>query len=116
MTFTATTPNSAGAWRTDVYEFAPADVIPDALILQCTTVGADVEGDAPAVRVAYIDDDQAQLSAEGDEIPEAAPELAERIIYTSKITSWCGYRTNSSYRSRRQRPCAIGSARSHAPR
>ena len=86
MTFTATTPNSAGAWRPDVYEFAPADVIPDALILQCTTVGADVEGDAPAVRVAYIDDDQAQLSAEGDEIPEAAPELAERIIYTSKIT------------------------------
>ena len=86
MSFTATTPNSAAAWRPDAFEFAPADVIPEALILQCTTVGATVEGDAPAVRVAYVDDDQAQLSDEGDEIPEAHPDLAERLIFTSKIT------------------------------
>ena len=86
MAFTATTTNSAGAWRPDVYEFAAQDVVPEALVLQCTTVGASVDGDAPAVRVAYIDDDQAQLSDENDEIPEAAPDLAERVIYTSKIT------------------------------
>ncbi|BBY37510.1 hypothetical protein MMAN_16440 [Mycobacterium mantenii] len=86
MAFTATTPNSAQAWRPDVYEFAASDIIPDALILQCTTQGADVEGDAPAVRVAYVDDDEAQLSDEADEIPEAQPDLAERIIYTSKVT------------------------------
>lgn len=86
MAFTATTPNSAQAWRPDVYEFAPADIIPEALVLQCTTVGADVEGDAPAVRVAYVDDDEAQLSDEAAEIPEAQPDLAERVIYTSKIT------------------------------
>ena len=54
--------------------------------MQCTTVGATVEGDAPAVRVAYIDDDEAQLSDEGDEIPESQPDLAERVIYTSKVT------------------------------
>lgn len=86
MAFTATTPNSAQAWRPDVYEFAPADIIPEALVLQCTTIGADVEGDAPAVRVAYVDDDEAQLSDEADEIPEAQPDLAERVIYTSKVT------------------------------
>ncbi|MEE2852233.1 MAG: phage major capsid protein [Actinomycetota bacterium] len=86
MAFTAATPNSAQAWRPDVYEFAPADIIPEALVLQCTTVGADVEGDAPAVRVAYVDDDEAQLSDEADEIPEAQPDLAERVIYTSKVT------------------------------
>lgn len=86
MAFTATTQSSASAWRPDVYEFAPQDIIPEALVLQCTTVGADVEGDAPAVRVAYIDDDQAQLSDEADEIPEAQPDLAERVIYTSKVT------------------------------
>ena len=27
MAFTATTPNSAGAWRPDVYTFAPTDVV-----------------------------------------------------------------------------------------
>ena len=47
--------------RPDLYAFAPTDVLPDALILQCTTVAGDVEGDAPSVRVAYVDDDQATL-------------------------------------------------------
>ena len=37
MPFTATTVNSAAAWRPDLYEFAPADALPEALILQCTT-------------------------------------------------------------------------------
>jgi HK97 family phage major capsid protein len=86
MSFTATTVNSAEAWRPDVFEFAPQDVIPEALVLQCTTVGAGVEGDAPAVRVAFIDDTTAQLSDEGDEIPESEPDLAERLIFTSKVT------------------------------
>lgn len=86
MAFTATTSNSAGAWRPDLYTFAPSDVIPEALILQCSTVAGRVEGDAPVVRVAYVEDDEAQITAEGAEIPEGEPELAERLVYTSKVT------------------------------
>ena len=56
MPFTATTVNSAAAWRPDLYEFAPADALPEALILQCTTQAGSVEGDAPSVRVAFVDD------------------------------------------------------------
>jgi HK97 family phage major capsid protein len=86
MSFTATTVNSAEAWRPDVFEFAAEDIIPEALVLQCTTVGASVEGDSPAVRVAFVDDTTAQLSDEGAEIPESEPDLAERVIFTSKVT------------------------------
>lgn len=83
---TITTPSSAGAWRPDVYTFAPADAVPDAAILQATTVSGSVEGDAPSVRVAYVKDDTAQFTAEAAEIPEADPQLAEVIVHTAKIT------------------------------
>jgi hypothetical protein len=72
MAFTATSPNSAGAWRPDIYEFAAEDVVPEALIMQASTVANAVEGDAPSVRVAYVDDDGAQFTAEANEIPEAS--------------------------------------------
>ena len=49
MAHTATTINRAGAWRPDVYTFAPTDVVPDALILQCFTVAGEIEGDAPVL-------------------------------------------------------------------
>lgn len=83
---TITTPASAGAWRPDVYTFAPTDVIPDAAILQATTVSGRVEGDAPAVRAAYVNDDTADFIAEGAEIPEGDPQLAEVLVHTAKIS------------------------------
>ncbi len=46
MAFTVATPNSASAWRPDQYTFAPTDVVPDALINQCSTVAGTIEGDA----------------------------------------------------------------------
>ena len=49
MPFTATTVNSDKAWAPDLYAFAPTDVLPDALMLQCTTVAGNIEGDAPSV-------------------------------------------------------------------
>ena len=73
MAFTATTLNSAKAWAPDVYVFAPSDVIPEALILQCSTQAGVVEGDAPTVRCAYVQDDQAQFTAEGADIPRRPP-------------------------------------------
>lgn len=86
MAFTAATTNSASAWRPDLYTFAPADVVPDALINQCTTVAGSIEGDQPVVKVAYIDDDAADFVAEGSPIPEAQPDLAEATIHTGKVS------------------------------
>lgn len=83
---TQTTDNSAKAWAPDLYTFAPTDAIPDALILQCSTISGDVDGDAPSVRCAYVDDDEAGFSAEGDTIPESDPALAEVLIHTAKVT------------------------------
>ncbi|MEV0851479.1 phage major capsid protein [Nocardia fluminea] len=83
---TETTVNSAGAWRPDLQAFAPVDVVPDALILETSTVAGSVEGDAPVVRVAYVDDADAQFTDEGAAIPEADPDLSEALIHTRKIT------------------------------
>ena len=81
-----TTGSAAGAWRPDVYSFAPTDAVPQAAILQATTVSGVVDGDAPSVRAAYINDDTAQFTAEGAEIPEGDPQLAEVLVHTAKIT------------------------------
>ena len=54
MPFTHTTSTAAGAWRPDIYTFAPTDVVPEALILQCSTVASEIEGDEPVMRVAYV--------------------------------------------------------------
>src|SRR6185312_10570727 len=81
-----TTGSAAGAWRPDVYSFAPTDAVPQAAILQATTVSGVVDGDAPSVRAAYINDDTAQFTAEGAEIPEGDPQLAKVLVHTAKIT------------------------------
>jgi HK97 family phage major capsid protein len=86
MSSPLTTVTSAKAWAPDVTVFAPTDAVPDALILQCSTVSGDVQGDEPALRVGYVDDDQAQFTAEGTEIPEGEPVLAERLVHTAKVT------------------------------
>lgn len=86
MAFTATTTNSAAAWRPDVYTFAPADAVPEALYVQCSTVSGSIEGDAPSVRVAYVTDDEATFTAEGSPIDEAQPGLSEVLVHTSKVT------------------------------
>lgn len=86
MAFTAQTPSSAAAWRPDQFTFHAADVIPEALVLQASTVSGSVDGDAPAVRVAYVDDDAATFIAEASEIPESEPGLSECVIYTGKIS------------------------------
>jgi HK97 family phage major capsid protein len=86
MAFTHTTVTSDKAWAPDVTAFAPTDAVPDALILKCSTVSGEIDGDEPALRVAYVDDDDAQFTAEGDEIPEGEPVLAEVLVHTAKVT------------------------------
>lgn len=84
-TMSQTTLNSAKGWSPDVSAFAPQDVIPDALILQTSTVAGSIEGDEPAVRVVHVNDDEAEFVAEGAEIPLGDPELDETLVYTGKV-------------------------------
>lgn len=83
---TVTTPSSPKAFALDVLGIAPAKAIPTALIIQATTQAGTVEGDEPAVRVPAINlDDSVGFVAEGANIPEAEPDLAELVILTGKI-------------------------------
>ena len=82
---TETTLTSARGWSPDVTGIAPEDAIPDALVLLTSTVAGHVEGDAPAVRVTYVDDAEADFVGEGGEISEADPDLAEVLVYTGKV-------------------------------
>ena len=83
---TQTTNTSAQAWHPDVTALPPTDVIPDALYILASNKGATVEGDAVAVRVPYITDDEAQFTDEGVEIPEADLPMSEAVAHTRKIT------------------------------
>lgn len=82
---TETTSTSARAWSPDISTFAPEDAIPEALVLQTSTVAGEVEGDAPAVRVAWVDDAAAELVAEGAAFSEANPGLSETLVFTTKV-------------------------------
>lgn len=82
---TETTKTSAHAWAPDVTEVAPDIAIPDALILQTSSVAGVVEGDAPVVRCQYVDDAAAGFVTEGTVISEADPDLAEVIVATGKV-------------------------------
>lgn len=85
---TISTVEAASGWAADQYTFAPADLIPDALILQTSTVAGAVDGDDPAVRVAYVKDDPnaANFIAEAAPITEGDPDLDEVVLHTRKIS------------------------------
>jgi HK97 family phage major capsid protein len=85
MTATTTT-TSAKGWAPDIKQFPPAEILPDSLLFTTSTVLGTVEGDAPVVRVPWVDDDSAQFTAEGDEIPEGTPDLNEVLVHTGKVT------------------------------
>ncbi|MCF8607539.1 phage major capsid protein [Gordonia sp. HY442] len=80
------TTNSAYAWSPDLVGIVPSDAIPEALILKTATVAGQIEGDAPSVRVPYVDDATATFIAEGATIPEADPALSECVVHTGKIS------------------------------
>ncbi|WGJ86080.1 phage major capsid protein [Gordonia sp. SMJS1] len=81
----ATTKTSADAWSPDITAVAPTDAVPDALILHTSTVAGEIEGDAPLVRVQYVDDADASFTAEGELITEDDPGLSERVVPTGKV-------------------------------
>ncbi|KAA1248394.1 phage major capsid protein [Mycobacterium simiae] len=84
---TLTTTTTTYPWRPDETLFAADEVVGDALILQTSTIAGTVDGDQPAVRVAYVNDaESADYVAEGAEIPEDDPDLAEVVVRTKKIS------------------------------
>ncbi|WP_204081169.1 phage major capsid protein [Mycobacterium riyadhense] len=84
---TLTTTTTTYPWRPDETFFAANEVVGDALILQTSTIAGSVDGDQPAVRVAYVNDaESAGYVAEGAEIAEDDPELAEVVVRTRKIS------------------------------
>ena len=84
---TITTTTASYPWRPDETFFSAADVVPTALILQTSTVAGSVDGDQPAVRVAFVDDaESATYVAEGSEITEDDPTLSEIVVRTKKIS------------------------------
>jgi len=82
---TITTTLSASGWSPDVTEVAPGDAVPEALILQTSTVAGAVEGDAVAVHCVYVDDADAGFVAEGAVIDETTPGLAQCTVFTGKV-------------------------------
>lgn len=65
---------------------APAEVIPDALILTTAAFAGMVEGDQPAIHVPYVDSDSsAGFTAEGAAITEAAPATTDVLVHTGKV-------------------------------
>lgn len=82
---TITTTLSSSGWSPDVTEVAPGDAVPEALVLQTSTVAGDVEGDAVAVHCVYVDDADAGFVPEGNVITEATPNLAQCTVFTGKI-------------------------------
>ncbi len=70
----------------DVRGIAPKDIVSQALILQCSTIAGQVEGDAPSVLVPYVSfEDQPGFVPEGDPIPEAVPDDSQVQIFTGKV-------------------------------
>lgn len=84
---TVTTTTTSAGWSPDLQYFPAADVIPEALIVAATTHGGVIQGDAPVLRVPYVDDDEATVVAEAEIIPTADPVLSEISISTTKVAT-----------------------------
>lgn len=84
---TITTTTADFAWRPDESTFAPADIVPAALILQTSTVSGDINGDQPSLHVGFVvDAESAAYVAEASPITDSAPGLDEVLVKTKKIS------------------------------
>lgn len=84
---TLTTSTADYAWRPDSTFFTPADVIPDALLLQCSTIAGSIEGDQPSIRCAYVvDAESAAYVNEAATIDSDEPTLDEVVLHAKRIS------------------------------
>ncbi len=82
---TNTTTNSGKAWAPDVQGFVAADVLPNLLISEITTVAGAVEGDEVSLRVPTVNDVDTEFVAEGAEFTEQEGALSEVVVNTHKV-------------------------------
>jgi HK97 family phage major capsid protein len=84
---TLTTDNNQGAFP-NVSFIPAAEALPDLLLLSNSTLGPQIEGDAPTVRIPFVSEDaDADFVDEGAEIPEDEPTLAELVVPTKKVAT-----------------------------
>ncbi len=85
---TVITPTSPKAFALDVQGLAPESVIPESVLIEATTKVGQVEGDQVYVRVPAINlDADTGFVPEGNDIPEADPDLSELILATGKVAA-----------------------------
>lgn len=85
-----TTSTSSTGWHPDQTFYAPVDFIPQALVMQTSTIAGDVDGDQVVCRVPYVRDsgdsgNGATPKAELELLDDDRPELAEVEIRTTKV-------------------------------
>lgn len=91
------TTNAKGYYNDQV--FPAEDVVPDSLVLQpdVVTVTGAPEGDAPVVRIPYVNaDPDVGFVAEGADIPKSDPTLSEILVSTRKLALLAD-QSNESY-------------------
>lgn len=77
------------AWSPDKVADLPLDaVLPDSLLIECTTKAGEVEGDEPFIRVPFVGaDPTAAVVAEGTPIAPADADLDEVAFQTVKVAT-----------------------------
>lgn len=82
---TITTRVSSSGWSPDRNGKVETDKLNNALLLSASTRLGEIEGDAPVIRVPYVDDSTAVFTTEGDEIENEPPQMSEVEVRTAKI-------------------------------
>lgn len=81
----ATIKTSNEAWAPNLSVIPAADALPEALILNHSSVLGAIEGDQPSMRVGYVSEGSAVFTAEAATIAESNPTLSEAVVWTGKL-------------------------------
>lgn len=84
-TITTVSHANARGWAPDLSAFPAIEVIPEALVLQTSTVAGEIEGDQPVIPVIYIDDANAGFIPEGSLLTPDDPGLAVVPVASGKV-------------------------------
>lgn len=89
------------------------EAIPDALVLTQTNIMAQIEGDQPTARIAYVSvDPSADIAEEGAEINAKDPTISELVVGTQKVAV-LSILSNEAYNNMNM-PNMIGNSLAHA--
>ena len=84
---TIKTTNTPNSFSPDQVAFTPDEAVPEALILRASTVVTrTLDGDAPVARIPWVNDADAQFTAEGEFMEADTPTASEVVVGTAKIS------------------------------